>query len=174
MSLRRRAFVALALAITVVGVSACSGRNSTDVKQNVEQALDREKIDGVNIDWDKDAKVVHLKGSVDSDAKRARAEALATQAVGTSGKVANELTLTGTDARTADNLDGTLEDHVDNLLKQDAALRDRNIDVHVNNGVVTLKGDVPSEQDRQRVAEVVGRVPGVQNVVNSLQVKAQQ
>ena len=174
MSLRRRFFVALAIATTVAGVSACNRQDSTDVKQNVEQALDREKIDGVNIDWDKDAKVVHLKGSVDSDVKRARAEALATQAVGTSGKVANELTLTGTDARTADNLDGTLEDHIENLLKQDAAVRDRDIEVHVNNAVVTLKGDVPSDQERQRVADVVGRVPGVQNVVNSLQVKAQQ
>jgi hyperosmotically inducible periplasmic protein len=173
MLLTRRFLVVVALAASVAGVSACNRHDGTDVKQHVAQALDREKIDGVNIDWDKDAKVVHLKGTVDSDAKRARAEALATQAVGTSGKVANELTLKGTDARTADNLDGTLEDHIENLLKQDQSVRDRDIDVHVNNGVVTLKGDVPTEQDRQRITETVGRVPGVQNVVNSLQVKAQ-
>lgn len=171
MGVRNLLGVVLAVGSLGLGSTACN-RDNADVKKNVEQALEREQIQGVNIDWDDEARVVHLKGTVDSDTQRARAEAVATQAVGTTGKVANELTLSGTDSRTADNLDGSLEDHIENLIGEDQALRGRDIDVQVNNGVVTLKGEVPSEQDRQRVAETVGRVPGVQNVVNSLAVKA--
>ena len=79
-----------------------------------------------------------------------------------------------TDRATADNLDGSIEEHVENLISQDAALKSRDIDVSVNNGVVTLKGDVGSATDRQRLVDVVSRVPGVQNVVDSLEVAARK
>ena len=169
----KRLLAAVTLSLATMGLAACGTDENRDVKQNVENALDRENIDGVNVDWDNDAKVVHLKGTVATDLEKARAETVATQAVGTSGKVANELTLR-TDRATADNLDGSIEEHVENLISQDAALKSRDIDVSVNNGVVTLKGDVGSATDRQRLVDVVSRVPGVQNVVDSLEVAARK
>ena len=164
----RRLIVGAALSLAAVGMVACGGNENTDLKQNVENAFERENIDGVNVDWDKDAKVVHLKGAVATDVEKARAESVATQAVGTSGKVANELTLR-TDRATADNLDGTIDDHVENLIDEDATLKGHDIDVGVNNGVVTLKGHIGSDADRKRLVDAVSRVPGVQNVVDSLE-----
>ena len=164
----RRMIAGAVLSLATVGLAACGGRDNANVKDNVENAMERENIQGVNVDWDNEAKVVHLKGTVATDVEKARAESVATQAVGTSGKVANELTLR-TDRGTADNLDGTIDDHVENLIEQDPTLKGRDIDVSVNNGVVTLKGDIGSDADRKRLVDAVTRVPGVQNVVDSLQ-----
>ena len=47
-----------------------------------------------------------------------------------------------------------------------------NIRVHVQNGRVTLTGNVPSEQDRLLVDEVVRNTPGVLTVVDQLQIAA--
>jgi osmotically-inducible protein OsmY len=166
----RRFVVAVAVSLATAGLAACGG-DKPDVKENVENALEREKVENVNVDWDDDARVLHLKGAVATDAEKARAESVATQAVGTSGKVANELTLR-VDRMSADNLDGTINDHVENLIDEDPVLKKSEIDVSVNNGVVTLKGDIVSDADRKRLVEQVSRVPGVQNVVDSLQIAA--
>ena len=120
-------FVATTIAVTALGAGACNRENEVDVKKNVETALERERLEGVDTDWDKDNRVLHLKGAVDSDQVRARAEAIATQAVGTSGKVANELTLRGATENSADNLDGTLEEHIENLINEDPLFRTHEI-----------------------------------------------
>jgi osmotically-inducible protein OsmY len=44
----------------------------------------------------------------------------------------------------------------------------------VKNRVVTLTGDVNSEADRSRAAQIASSVPNVQQVVNELQVKEQK
>jgi len=44
----------------------------------------------------------------------------------------------------------------------------------VNNGVVTLKGDVPSQAQRTSVEKLAGQVPNVKQVVNKLEVKHQK
>jgi osmotically-inducible protein OsmY len=166
----RRLVVAVAVSLATAGLVACGG-GKPDVKENVENAFEREKVENVNVDWDDEARVLHLKGAVATDAEKARAESVATQAVGTSGKVANELTLR-VDRTSADNLDGTINDHVENLIDEDPVWTKSEIEVSVNNGVVTLKGDIVSDADRKRLVDQVGRVPGVQNVVDSLQIAA--
>jgi hyperosmotically inducible protein len=114
---------------------------------------------------------VHLKGAVDSAAERSRAEDIARRAVGTSGTVANELTVKGVDQRTADDHDGdirrVLKDKVDN----DPALNDRHINFDVNNGVVTIKGDVRTAAEKQKVGQMAQSTENVKEVVNSLDVK---
>jgi hyperosmotically inducible periplasmic protein len=47
----------------------------------------------------------------------------------------------------------------------------KNINVDSNNGVVTLKGRVDSQETRNRAAEVARRVSGVTEVKNELRVK---
>jgi osmotically-inducible protein OsmY len=44
----------------------------------------------------------------------------------------------------------------------------------VKNGVVTLKGDVPSQSQRASVEKVAADVPHVKQVVNELEVKNQK
>jgi osmotically-inducible protein OsmY len=142
-----------------------------DVKDQVQQSLKQANIDDVNVDYDRNEKVVHLKGSVDTAAERQRAEDVATQAVGTSGTVLNELTVEDVNETTADNMDGQIRDRLSEAVDRDAALTDRNIDFDVNNGVVTVKGTVRSESEKNRVSEIVKSAPGVKDFANGLEIE---
>ena len=58
-------------------VGACN--RGPDVKDRVSEQLKNERIDDVNVDYDRDARIVHLKGTVDSPAEKLRAERIAEQ-----------------------------------------------------------------------------------------------
>jgi osmotically-inducible protein OsmY len=143
-----------------------------DVKEQVEHSLEQANLDDVNVDWDKNENVVHLKGSVDTAADRQRAEEVATAAVGTSGKVLNELTVEGMNDTTADNLDGEIRDRLSEMVDRDPTLKERDIDFDVNNGVVAVKGEVRSAAEKNRVGEIVKSAPGVKDFSNGLEIKA--
>ena len=59
--------------------------------------------DKVKVDWKKDENAVHLSGKVNTAAEKARAEELAQQAVGTSGRVVNEVAVDDVDMGKVDN-----------------------------------------------------------------------
>jgi osmotically-inducible protein OsmY len=142
-----------------------------DVKDKVQHSLKEAKLDDVNVDYDKKDNVVHLKGQVDSTAKRQEAEQVAEAAVGTSGKVLNELTVTDVNDKSADNLDGSIRDQLAEAVDRDATLKGRDIKFDVNNGVVTVKGDVRSAAEKNRVAEIAKATPGVKDFANELEIK---
>lgn len=50
----------------------------------------------------------------------------------------------------------------------------KDVSYDVTNGVVTLKGDVPSQSQRSSVEKMAGQVPNVKQVVNELEVKHQK
>jgi osmotically-inducible protein OsmY len=50
----------------------------------------------------------------------------------------------------------------------------REVRYDVNNGVVTLKGNVPSQSQRSSVEKLAEQVPNVKQVVNELEVKNQK
>lgn len=160
-------FSAVLMSLVVVG--ACN--RGPDPKAQVSDELKNANIHDVNVDYDRSAKVVHLKGAVDSGTERSRAEEIAQRVVGTTGTVANELTVKGATDRTADDHDGdirrVLKDKVDN----DSVLKDRHINFDVNNGVVTIKGDVKTAAEKQQVGQIAQSTENVKEVVNSLDVK---
>ena len=165
----RRLIYAVAVSALLVGAplsSACNRR--PDVKEQVQNSLKQANIDDVNVDWDKKENVVHLKGNVDSSTERQRAEQVATAAVGTSGKVLNELTVEDVNDKTADNLDGQIRDRLSEMVDRDQTLTDRDINFDVNNGVVTIKGDVRTAAEKNRVSELVKAAPGVKDFANGL------
>lgn len=161
------AVLSLALA-----AGACGRSEVPDPSDRTKLALDEANIRNVNVDWDGDARVAHLKGTVDSARERERAEEVAQTAVGTSGKVLNEVTVAGMNESTADDLDGRIRDVLGDMVKQDPVLRDRDIDFDVNNGVVTVKGDVRTAAEKAKVSDMVKSAPGVKDFANSLEVKA--
>jgi osmotically-inducible protein OsmY len=125
------------------------------------------------VEWDDDARIAHLKGTVDSPAERQRAEEIATTAVGTTGKVLNEVTIKGLNDRSADDLDGRIRSDLNRMVDDDQTLRDRDINFDVANGVVTIKGDVRTAAEKQRVSEIVKAAPGVRDMANALEIKPQ-
>ncbi|MFH0954374.1 MAG: BON domain-containing protein [Verrucomicrobiota bacterium] len=60
---------------------------------------------------------------------------------------------------------------VRNRLDNDGITRQRDFGVQVNGGVVTVYGIVPSETVRGRVVAVIRDTPGVQDVVDRLQLQ---
>jgi hyperosmotically inducible protein len=64
--------------------------------------------------------------------------------------------------------DGWLVMKVHSEMMDEEVLSGSNIDVDVKNGVVTLKGTVPSEAGRARALEVARKNDGVKNVVDHL------
>ena len=109
----------------------------------------------MNVDWDKDARVAHLKGTVDSARERERAAQVAETAVGTSGKVLNEVTVENVNEKTADDMDGRIRSELKDMIGRDQVLRDRDIDFDVNNGVVTVKGEVRTTAEKTKVSDMV-------------------
>ena len=145
-----------------------------DVKDQVDRSLKQANLEKVNVDYDKNAHVVHLKGAVDTPAERQRAEEVATSAVGTAGTVLNELTVDGMNDKTADDMDGQIKDRLKEAVGNDQVLRDRNVDFDVNNGVVTVKGDVRTTSEKTKVSQLVKAAPGVKDFANELEVKPKQ
>jgi hyperosmotically inducible protein len=156
----------LALGAAVMLAGACD--RGPDPKGRVEQNLKQANIEHVNVDYDRDARVVHLKGAVDSSAEKERADEIAHEAVGTSGKVANELTVKGVDQRTADDMDGAIRKELNAKVDNDRALEGRDINFDVNNGVVTIKGEVRSAAEKDQVGQMARSTANVKEVVNSL------
>jgi hypothetical protein len=62
-----------------------------------------------------------------------------------------------------------LEMRVGEALMQHDHTRDFDIEISDNNGVVELRGRVPSEEDRREVERLVESQAGVVKVVNNLQ-----
>jgi osmotically-inducible protein OsmY len=163
----------LLCALLCGALAVACGRNP-DTKGNVQNALEQANIENVDVDVDRDSNIVHLKGTVDTMTDRTRAEEIANAAVGTSGRVLNELTVEGLNAETADDLDDQIEDGLDRMLDNDPVLKERDINFDVNNGMVTIKGEVRSVDEKRRVGEMVAAAPGVKDVANGLAVRNPQ
>jgi osmotically-inducible protein OsmY len=161
----------LAIAFAVaLGTAACSSSvpNPTD---KAESALDQANLKDVAVDWDQEARVAHLKGTVESTAERERAEEVAAAVVGTSGTVLNEVTIKGLNERSADDMDGKIRSDLNQMVDDDQVLRDRDINFDVSNGVVTVKGDVRTAAEKNRVSEMIKAAPGVKDMANALEIK---
>lgn len=158
------------LALTcALGVAACD--RGPNPEEQVSKALKDAKLDDVKVDWDKEAHVAHLKGTVDQATDRQRAEDVAAAAVGTSGRVLNEVTIRDVNDSSADNLDGDIRSHLKEMVDNDQVLRDRDINFDVNNGVVTVKGEVRTAAEKTKVNDIVRAAPGVKDMANALEIK---
>src|SRR4029079_1399464 len=67
--------------------------------------------------------------------------------------------------------DKTLETRIEAAIKRDQSLKHQNVDVDVNEGIVTLTGSVRSESRKAR-AERYATIPGVSRVNNQLTIDA--
>lgn len=126
------------------------------------------EVNPFNIDVDTDAGVVTLRGTVEDPEAKTEAAKLAR---GTSGvrSVRNEIRVGETTAEQRVD-DAALVAEIKGRIAADPALNPFNIDVDVNQGVVTLSGTVTSDASRMRAAEIARGVSGVVRVENQLEV----
>jgi osmotically-inducible protein OsmY len=75
------------------------------------------------------------------------------------------------DNSVAHAFDTSIEMRLVDRLELDNFLRDRDIRVHVTDGVVSIAGEVWTPLERERAGEIVRHVPGVIDVVNELDIR---
>jgi hyperosmotically inducible protein len=165
------AIAALALMISV----GCTQRRAANpsMKDNVENSLKQAGFDKVNVDEDRDKGVITIKGDVNSQADKQRAEEVARQAAGNS-VVANEILVTGGNEDRAENVAGNKDDAIESNFKayvEQSNLGNQHIRADAENGVLTLTGDVDTAAQRMKVEQDAAKIEGVTQVVNKLEVK---
>jgi hyperosmotically inducible periplasmic protein len=164
--------VALIVATLLSFSIAC--HRGPDPTPTATKALQDAHLAAVKVEWDSDAHVAHLTGTVNTPTDRQRAQDVAAAAVGTSGKVLNEVTIKGVNDRTAGDLDRDIKRAVKQAIDGDPVLRERDIDLDVNNGAVLVKGEVQSAAEKSRVTELVRNAPGVRDMANALEIKPEK
>jgi osmotically-inducible protein OsmY len=173
----------LKLSVTVLtllafgAIGGCSGTSaSPDVSGGIRKLLDQAGLKDVSVHQDRDKGIVTLGGHVASDGDKSQAESLAKSQSGTQ-VVADQIVVVPPGLeKEAKAVSADLDDGIEKNL--DAALIQSNLNksvkYNVKSGVVTLTGEVNSENKRARAERVATGVPNVQQVVNSLQVKDQK
>jgi hyperosmotically inducible protein len=167
------ALVTFAILLTM----ACSqAPKAPDVANDIRHALDQSGLNEVSVSQDREKSVVTLTGNVSTDDDKGQAESIARSVAGAQ-VVANEIGVRPAgDESTARKVDSDFDSGIDKNL--DAMLVQhrfkKNVSYNVTNGVVTLKGDVPSQSERASVEKLAEQVPNVKQVVNELEVKHQK
>ena len=160
---------------SMLGCSKVSAK-SVDVSDSIRKALNQAGLKDVSVSQDRDKGIVTLGGQVASENDKAQAESLAKSLAGAQ-VVADQIAVIpvgGEKAAKAVNsdLDQGIENNLDAALIQNKM--HNNVKYDVKSGVVTLTGEVNSEEMRSSAEKVAVGVPNVQQVVNDLQVKDQK
>lgn len=162
----------IAAGVVMVAVSATGCERQPDVEDMAEGALQSVALDEkVNAEFDEAAGVVRLSGTVDSADQRSRAADAVRASIGAHAQVANEIVVEGAHEKAADDLDGGIEERFETLMEETKDLDGRDVDLRVENGVVTLSGAVRTDAERTKVEGLARSIPGVNQVINGITVE---
>ena len=159
-------------------VFGCGGNKTKfpEVSDDIHKSLDQAGLGDVRVSQDRTLGVVTLSGDVPSNDDKDRAEVIAkSRAAGevVSDQIGVRPPANASDAkRVSSDMDQAIDKNLDAALVQ-RKLKD-GVRYDVNNGVVTLKGNVNSQARRQQIEKLASSVPNVKQVVNELQVKVQR
>ena len=164
------------LATGILTGCTTTGSKSPEVADSIRKSLDDAGFKSVSVSQDRDKGVVTLSGQVASDNAKSQAESVAKSLAGIQ-VVADQIAVIPVggekDARTVNSdLDKGIEQNLDAALIQNK-MHDL-VKYEVKSGVVTLSGEVNSEDKRTQAGKLASGVPNVQQVVNDLQVKDQK
>jgi osmotically-inducible protein OsmY len=168
------AMLALLAAGTLAG---CSGTApSPDVSDSIRKSLDQAGLKDVSVSQDRDKGIVTLGGHVASEGDKTQSEMLAKSLAGAQ-VVADQIAVIPPglekEAKAVNSdLDAGIEKNLDAALIRSNL--HKNVKYEVKSRVVTLTGEVNSENKRSRAEKVATEVPNVQQVVNNLQIKNQK
>jgi len=176
--LKLRLSASLLTLFAAATLSGCFGTSakSPEVSDNIRKSLDQAGLKDVSVSQDRDKGIVTLGGKVTSENDKFQAESVAKSLAGAQ-VVADEIAVIPVgiekEAKAVNaDLDSGIEKNLDAAL-----LRNRmhdNVKYAVKSGVVTLTGEVNSQNKRSQVERVADAVPNVRQVVNDLQVKNQK
>jgi hyperosmotically inducible periplasmic protein len=167
------------VALLAVGILAGCSQTTTkspDVTDSIRKSLDQAGFKDVTVSQDRDKGVVTLGGQVASESDKSQAESVAKSLAGAQ-VVADQIAVIPVGAEKEakavnSDLDQGIEKNLDAALIQNKL--HKSVKYEVRNGVVTLTGEVNSEDKRTHAEKVATGVPNVTQVVNNLQVKNQK
>ncbi|UOU97489.1 BON domain-containing protein [Chryseobacterium daecheongense] len=114
--------------------------------------------------------IVSLTGFVDSYAKKMEAENAAKKVIGVKALVENiEVKFPSSWSKT----DAEVAKEVLNALKFNYSIPDDSIKVKVEDGRVTLEGELPWNYQKEEAASAVKYLTGVKGVINNIQIKSE-
>jgi osmotically-inducible protein OsmY len=163
------------LTLFVLTLVACNEKKITNLDPDtVKNAEKQAGYNDVSVSVDKDKGVVALTGKVASEADKDRAGQVA-QGVAGNLVVSNQISIEppGAESRARDiesNVDDGIKKNFKAVLIANHWEKD-DINYSVKNGVLTIKGKVPTQQERQVIEKTAASVPNVTQVVNELDVK---
>jgi osmotically-inducible protein OsmY len=170
----RRSFW-LVFPLLILGILAgCSnGNQSPDVTDNIRKSLDQAGYKDIRVSQDRDKGVVTLTGTVLTESDKSQAESIAKIGAG-SEVVANQVAvrppgIEGETKAVDADLDKAIEKNLDAVLIKNRLKKEVKYDVQ--NGVVTLTGEIVSQSRRAEVESLAAAVPNVRQVVNELEVR---
>jgi osmotically-inducible protein OsmY len=167
------AVVAIATLLLAVG---CTKTTTPSVKAQVERSLEQAGLKEINVDEDRDKRLITLKGNLPDMGQKTQAEQAA-QAAAPGWAISNEIGVLPTgDESDAKKVAGNLDDAIESNFKASliaSKLDDAGIKYHAKNGVLTLEGTVANPPIRDQAQQLAGGVPNVREVVNKLDVKHQ-
>jgi len=178
-----RSFAKVAtLAIAVATLAACTAtRTQKTAGETLDDTVLTTKVKAAlvadpdtkarQIDVETFRGVVQLNGFVDSAQAKAAAVRVASSVAGVK-KVENNLSVQETSRSAGEVVDDTvITAKVKAALIADPTVKAHEVNVATREGIVQLSGFVDSAEAKRIAAELAGRVPGVKEVRNDLQVK---
>jgi hyperosmotically inducible periplasmic protein len=164
--------------VALVSLSGCAdgAAKSADVSASIRTSLDQAGLKSVTVGQDRDKGIVTLTGNVPAEADKDRAASIAKGLAGMQ-VVANEVAVLapGVESETKKAnaaLDKGIESNLEAALIKEK-LQD-GVSYASNNHVVTMAGNVDSQEKRARIEKIATAIPNVQQVVNELQVIGQK
>jgi hyperosmotically inducible protein len=166
----------LIFTLTLLTLGCSQSQKSADVQDAVENALSQAGYTSVTVAQDRDKGVITLSGNVATEEEKQGA-ADVTQSVSGAFVIANQIGVrpagfTSEAQQIDSSLDTAIEKNFEALLI--ARRMDKDITYAAKNGVLTLTGEVDSQNQRNELEKLAASVPNVKQAVNELQVKEQK
>lgn len=175
--MRGRHWMVGLLALSLAFFAGCQQQRAEQpsVEESVERSLEQAGLQDISVSEDQENRVVTLEGQVASEAQKQQAEEAARNAA-SGWVIANQLLVApeGAEDRREDVAsaeDDAIKSHMDAEFTK-AKLDEFDIKYSVENGVVTLEGEVDNAQQRQQAEKIAAGAPNVSQVVNKIDVKA--
>ena len=160
------------LALLIMGtMTGCWGNSSKspDVSSSIRKSLDQAGLKDVTVSQNREQGIVTLGGQVANPNDKAQAESLAKSLAGAQVVADQIAVVPAGQGKEVGAVNSDLDQAIAKNL--DAMLIQNNMHHYVNYKVVTLSGEVDSEDLRKGAEALATSVPNVLQVVNDLQIK---
>ena len=168
-----KALLMTVLAALFLVSAACNESTRKSQADAVKQALEQADLKGVTVSDDADKNTVTLGGTLHSEDAKNRAGEVAKSAA-PERTIANEISVQPVgDESQAKSVQSNLDDGIENNYKAAliaSRLNKQSIHYDAKNGVLTLKGNVKTSQQKAEAEQLASKIPNVQQVVNQIDV----